>query len=152
SVDAELVALGIDLERCYLEIYPMEDEDKRLGWECFDKAFGALGMRPGHRATHAQTEKFFEMLGNFEEELGRNALDDSIESLRFDMELRIERILELDAHSLAGLRSKVLASVYCNEQLFCTPLEKLALNERVLAQLINSVAKQVGLDEFLKGI
>ena len=124
--DAELVELGRQFEQLrpkYLEALYISNED---GERTHALAWQRVGRTDFEQPpTREQMDAFFAVLRQAEADAGWNLSDNKYETLCEEISDLAEEIMEIPAHSIAGLRAKVMVAAHTNDRLWRGPFYEL---------------------------
>jgi hypothetical protein len=112
--EAELVSLGEQLALLLKQWLPLRAEADARGDEAHDKAWVLAGVDPDNQRQREDIDRFLNHLKRTRGTTGLAKIEEEAEAIAKTIDAVQKRIMMLPAHSVAGLRAKALAAMYCH--------------------------------------
>ncbi len=116
--DAELSALGEQLEEIQKRLGPVREEHHRLGYEVKAYAINRTGYEPGGRSPPGLCEDWLKAMDEMGSRNGFNACDRRLQALYRELDPVMKKIMSIPATSVVGLGVKAMAAFEANDGLW----------------------------------
>jgi hypothetical protein len=142
--DAELIALGKQLEEIQKRMAPLEEEHARLANAAHEFACLRTGYdpSPGSVPTRSLLDEYYAVLREMQARNGADACSDKLEALDCELDPIIRKIMHLPATTISGLGIKALATIQANRHLW---RDNLDWDDEAVRSLTESVCALAGL-------